>query len=157
MSFSLKKAQFCPMKYDEKTVQAAKDLFVRGQKNQKEIASILSIPPSTLTQWVKKGAWEQERAALAISVDNIIPKILSKINSDIDEGKLSADALAKYCKQLRELSKNSLTINDYHQVMVKFCDYLRLQATRDKCITSEVLQVVVTVQDAFLKSVVNNE
>ena len=145
------------MKYDEKTVQAAKDLFVRGQKNQKEIASILSIPPSTLTQWVKKGAWEQERAALAISVDNLIPKILSKINSDIDEGNLSADALAKYCKQLRELSKNSLTINDYHQVMVKFSDFLRLQAPKDSRITPVVLQVVTTQQDNFLKSIANED
>lgn len=145
------------MKYSEQTIQAAKDLFTRGQKSQKDIATMLSIPPSTLTQWVKKGGWEQERAALAISVDSLIPKILSKINADIDEGKLSADALAKYCKQLRELGKASLTVNDYHQVMVKFCDFLRRAAARDNRITSDLLQVVVSVQDDFLKSVVANE
>ena len=97
------------------------------------------------------------RSSIAISVDTLIPKILAKINSDIDEGNLSADALAKYCKQLRELSKNSLTINDYHQVMVKFSDFLRLQAPKDSRITPVVLQVVTTQQDNFLKSIANEE
>lgn len=145
------------MKYKEQTKQAAKDLYVKGGKSQRDIATMLSIPTSTIAGWVKRENWEQERASIAISVDTLIPKILTKINSDIDEGNLSADALAKYCKQLRELSKNSLTINDYHQVMVKFSDFLRLQAPKDSRITPVVLQVITTQQDNFLKSIANEE
>lgn len=142
------------MKYTEKQKQSARDLYVRGNKSQKEIAEMLSIPTSTLTGWVKKGEWERERASLSLSVDSLVPKILEKINSDIDEGKLSADALAKYCKQLRELNKSQLTINDYFQVMTKFIDHLRMQATTNPKITPQVLQIVVESQDKFLKQVV---
>lgn len=142
------------MKYTEKQKQSAKDLYVRGSKSQKEIAEMLGIPTSTLTGWVKKGEWERERASLSLSVDSLVPKILEKINSDIDEGKLSADALAKYCKQLRELNKSQLTINDYFQVMTKFIDHLRMQATTNPKITPQVLQIVVESQDKFLKQVV---
>lgn len=142
------------MKYTEKQRQSARELYVKSNKSQKEIAEMLSIPTSTLTGWVKKGEWERERASLSLSVDSLVPKILEKINSDIDEGKLSADALAKYCKQLRELNKSQLTINDYFQVMTKFIDHLRMQATTNPKITPQVLQIVVESQDKFLKQVV---
>ncbi len=142
------------MKYNEKIKQSARELYVKSNKSQKEIAEMLSIPTSTLTGWVKKGEWERERASLSLSVDSLVPKILEKINSDIDEGKLSADALAKYCKQLRELNKSQLTINDYFQVMTKFIDHLRMQATTNPKITPQVLQIVVESQDKFLKQVV---
>lgn len=142
------------MKYTEKQKQSARELYVKSNKSQKEIAEMLSIPTSTLTGWVKKGEWERERASLSLSVDSLVPKILEKINSDIDEGKLSADALAKYCKQLRELNKSQLTINDYFQVMTKFIDHLRMQATTNPKITPQVLQIVVESQDKFLKQVV---
>lgn len=145
---------FCTMKYTEKQRQSARELYVKSNKSQKEIAEMLSIPTSTLTGWVKKGEWERERASLSLSVDSLVPKILEKINSDIDEGKLSADALAKYCKQLRELNKSQLTINDYFQVMTKFIDHLRMQATTNPKITPQVLQIVVESQDKFLKQVV---
>lgn len=143
------------MKYSEKTKQAVKDLYIRGGKTQREISAMLDIPASTIAAWAKKEAWEQEKAAIAISVDTLVPKILSKINSDIDNGELSADSLAKYCKQLRELNRAALTINDYHQVMVKFIDYMRLQAGRDSEINSQVLKIVVGMQDDFLKSLAN--
>lgn len=142
------------MKYTEKQKQSARELYVKSNKSQKEIAEMLSIPTSTLTGWVKKGEWERERASLSLSVDSLVPKILERINSDIDEGKLSADALAKYCKQLRELNKSQLTINDYFQVMTKFIDHLRMQATTNPKITPQVLQIVVESQDKFLKQVV---
>lgn len=142
------------MKYTDKQKQSARELYVKSHKSQKEIAEMLGIPTSTLTGWVKKGEWERERASLSLSVDSLVPKILEKINSDIDEGKLSADALAKYCKQLRELNKSQLTINDYFQVMTKFIDHLRMQATTNPKITPQVLQIVVESQDKFLKQVV---
>lgn len=142
------------MKYNEKIKQSARELYVKSNKSQKEIAEMLAIPTSTLTGWVKKGEWEKKRASLSLSVDSLVPKILEKINSDIDEGKLSADALAKYCKQLRELNKSQLTINDYFQVMTKFIDHLRMQATTNPKITPQVLQIVVESQDKFLKQVV---
>lgn len=142
------------MKYNEKIKQSARELYVKSNKSQKEIAEMLSIPTSTLTGWVKRGEWERERASLSLSVDSLVPKILEKINSDIDEGKLSADALAKYCKQLRELNKSQLTINDYFQVMTKFIDHLRMQATTNPKVTPQVLQIVVESQDKFLKQVV---
>lgn len=142
------------MKYTDKQKQSARELYVKSHKSQKEIAEMLGIPTSTLTGWVKKGEWERERASLSLSVDSLVPKILEKINSDIDEGKLSADALAKYCKQLRELTKSQLTINDYFQVMTKFIDHLRMQATTNPKITPQVLQIVVESQDKFLKQVV---
>lgn len=141
------------MKYTEKQKQSARELYVKSHKSQKEIAEILGIPTSTLTGWVKKGNWEQERASISLSVDTLVPKILQKINEDIDNNNLSADALAKYCKQLRELNKSQLTINDYYQVMTKFIDHLRLQATTDSKITPQVLQIVVESQDKFLKSI----
>lgn len=145
------------MKYSEKTKQAVKDLYIKGDKSQRDIAAMFDIPTSTVASWAKKENWEQEKAAIAISVDTLVPKILGKINADIDEGKLSADSLAKYCKQLRELNRAALTINDYHQVMVKFIDYMRLQAGKDTSLSSQVLQTVVTMQDGFLQSLADED
>jgi hypothetical protein len=145
------------MKYTEKQKQSAKDLYVRGNKSQKEIAEMLSIPTSTLTGWVKKGNWEQERASLSLSVDNMIPKILGYIDKKIDEDTLSGDDMAKYCKQLREFSKIKLTINDYYEIMVKFIDSLRRQAVSNHNITPQVLQIVVEAQDKFMKQIAGDE
>lgn len=146
---------FCTMKYTEKQKQSARDLYVRGNKSQKEIAEMLSIPTSTLTGWVKKGEWEKERASLSLSVDTIIPKILQQINAEIEEKNFNADSLIKYTKSIKELYKNELSPNDYHQVMVKFLDHVRMQASTNPKITPQVLQIICEAQDTFLKSIMS--
>ena len=143
------------MKYTEKQKQSAKDLYVRGNKPQKEIAEMLGIPTSTLTGWVKKGEWEKERASLSLSVDTIIPKILQQINDEIEEKNFNADSLAMYAKYIKELYKNELSPNDYNQVMVKFLDHVRMQASTNSKITPQVLQIICEAQDTFLKSIMS--
>lgn len=113
---------------------------------------MLDLPISTLSSWIKREGWDVTRASHAVSIDSLIPKILAKIDQDIDEGKLNADALAKYCKQLRELGKTTLSINDYYQVMTKFIDFARLHAAENDAVTPAFLQTLIRVEESFLKT-----
>lgn len=133
--------------------QKAHDLYVKSQAQQKDIAQLLGITPTCLSSWITRYGWDKEKASLAISTDTLIPKILQQINDKIDDGSLTADSMAKYCKQLRELKKNELSINDHYQVMVKFIDSLRFQAATNKKITAELIQIVISAQDDFLKNI----
>lgn len=144
---------FCRiMKYTSEFKQNIKSLYTKGDRTQKEIAQMFSLPISTLSSWIKREGWDIERASLAVSIDTIIPKILSKIDRELEDDKLTADSLAKYCKQLRELNRSTLNINDYYQVMTKFIDFLRLHAATNDNITPKLLQVVIKAQDEFIKS-----
>ena len=67
----------------------------------------------TLARWVKKGHWEQERQARALSIDEIERSILQSIYA-VSRGEaptLPADAIAKYVTALEKISpKQALPI-----------------------------------------------
>lgn len=121
----------------------SKELFMRG-KPQKEIAQIVNVQEKTLSEWVKKYAWREERDAringAKTQVENI-KKIIGQLTEEriklIDQMEKAeadrdndlfqtlneraskiADEVSKYNKALMNLEKeNRITLSTYVDVM----------------------------------------
>lgn len=136
--------QFCTIimaKDNQRKV--AKELFLQG-KNQKEIARLVTVQEKTISNWVRKYGWKEERDARmnnsksqADSLKTLIGKLtdqrislIKKMETAANEDKLDvyddlqnkankiADEVSKYNKALITIDKeNRISLTVYLDVM----------------------------------------
>lgn len=78
--------QFCTIimaKHNERRL--AKEHFLKSKLTQKEIAQIVGIQEKTLTEWIKKFGWKEERDALFNSAKNQIKNLKNLISKLTDQ------------------------------------------------------------------------
>ena len=68
---------------------------------QKEIAERVGVSQQTLVKWKEDGGWEYKRVAKTVSRDNIINKVLLRLNEMLDNAdEFNADEFSKAANQL---------------------------------------------------------
>jgi len=143
--------------------RTAKELYIKGL-TQKEIASIVKVQEKTISDWVKKFGWKEERDARFNSTKNQIThtkKLISELtqrrmdiiremdkateNNDLEEkerlqkesARISAE-VANYNKTLQNLDKeNRVTLSIYIDVMQSIFNALQKHDVKlyMKCLT----------------------
>lgn len=118
---------------------------------QKDICSRVDITAATLIKWRENGGWEEKRASKNISIDTIISKTLSKINSMLDSEDFNADAFSKAVSQLKKM-KGGVTADDVISVFISYGDWL-ISKGED----NEFVQKTVICQDKYILRMLKNE
>lgn len=123
---------------------------------QKEIAERVGVSQQTLSKWKEDGGWELKRVAKTVSRDQIINKVLLRINEMLDrEEEFNADEFSKAANQLSKL-KQGCTIDDIADILTRFGDWVIEQSASDKTITTEFDQQLTRLQDKYLLNRINN-
>ena len=123
---------------------------------QKEIAERVGVSQQTLSKWKEDGGWELKRVAKTVSCDQIINKVLLRINEMLDsEEEFNADEFSKAANQLSKL-KQGCTIDDIADILTRFGDWVIEQSASDKTITTEFVQQLTQLQDKYLLNRINN-
>ena len=123
---------------------------------QKEIAERVGVSQQTLSKWKEDGGWELKRVAKTVSRDQIINKVLLRINEMLDsEEEFNADEFSKAANQLSKL-KQGCTIDDIADILTRFGDWVIEQSASDKTITTEFVQQLTQLQDKYLLNRINN-
>lgn len=115
----------------------AKSLYVNGNYTQEEIAAKVSTTRQTVARWMREGGWEELKASLTITPDQIIAQIqrqIIEINNRInarDPGNrfatpAEADSLAKLAGAVRKL-ETDIGVADCVSVGMRFLSWLRPQ------------------------------
>lgn len=115
--------------------EIAKTLFINGNYTYEEIAEKVGTTRQTISRWVKEGGWEEIKASVMITPEQIIAQInrqLMEINAAInarEEGKRfatakEADALAKLAGAVKKL-ENDIGVPDCVSVAMRFIAWLR--------------------------------
>ena len=123
---------------------------------QKEIAERVGVSQQTLSKWKEDGGWELKRVAKTVSRDQIINKVLLRINEMLDsEEEFNADEFSTAANQLSKL-KQRCTIDDIADILTRFGDWVIEQSASDKTITTEFVQQLTQLQDKYLLNRINN-
>lgn len=123
---------------------------------QKEIAERVGVSQQTLVKWKDEGGWEYKRVAKTVSRDNIINKVLLRLNEMLDNAdEFNADEFSKAANQLSKL-KQGCTVDDIADILTKFGDWVIEQSASDKTITTGFVQQLTQLQDKYLLNRINN-
>lgn len=115
--------------------EAAKDLFVRGSKTQKEIAKITGISEKTISDWKQAGKWDEQIKSITLTKEEQLKLLysqLSELNGFIskkEEGRRypdskEADALKKITSAIKDL-ETELNIQTYIDVFIAVTSWQR--------------------------------
>lgn len=113
----------------------AKELFLTGKHQQKEIAKMVGAAENTIGRWVKDGKWELLRANLTTTKESVLSNWyaqLAEMNKDIagrDEGQRFAtssesDRMIKISAAIKKL-KTETGIAEAISVCTKVCEFVR--------------------------------
>lgn len=113
----------------------AKSLFINGNFTQEEIAVKVGAARQTVARWIKDGQWEQLKASVTITPQQILAGLnrqIIEINNNInqrEDGKRfatvnEADTLAKLASAIRKI-QTDIGIADIVNVAIRFTDFLR--------------------------------
>lgn len=113
----------------------AKSLFLNGNFTQEEIAEKVGTTRQTVSRWIKDGGWEQLKASMTITPDQILAGLnrqIIEINNNInsrEEGKRfasvpEADTLAKLASAIKKIEQD-VGIADIVNVGIRFTNWLR--------------------------------
>jgi hypothetical protein len=113
----------------------AKLMYLRTNKNQKEIADTVNVAEKTLSKWKTSENWDRLRSSIIITKDEQLRRVYQQINeltSMIEkrpEGERfadssEADTLSKLASTSRSL-ESDLSIADIIDVFMGFTDWLR--------------------------------
>lgn len=123
---------------------------------QKEIAERVGVSQQTLSKWKETGGWELKRVARTVSRDQIINKVLMKLNEMLDSGEeFNADEFSKASNQLKKL-QTGCTIDDIADILTRFGDWVIEKSATDQEITTEFVQLLTKKQDEYLLMRMNN-
>ncbi len=139
----------------QKKRELAQILYVQEKKTEAEIADLLGISKSAVSQWVVKCKWNELRSGVSIAKEQQIMNLyhqINLINEDVmnrpegerkvtvKEAKIIAD-LADAVKKL----ETDIGIAEIVSCGMKFCDFMR-------SMDSEKAKEVNGYWDAFLRS-----
>lgn len=113
----------------------ARSLFLTGQYNQKEIATMCGVTEKSIGKWKEEEGWEAHKLSLLTTRENQLRNlylILENINGatleDIEAGRKvnhkDADAAIKYTAAIRSLEMET-SIADKVEVGTNFINLLR--------------------------------
>lgn len=141
---------------DEAKFEHAYLLFMNGIK-QVEICEKVGISAPTLSAWVNDNDWRAKRAAKTITRQELINKVLQKIDSllntalsdDEADQKGIEDRLSKLSAMVEKLDKQANVV-DAIEVFISFNTWLTSRQAIDKTITPELVKLINRTQDAFV-------
>jgi transposase len=113
----------------------AKELFLTGKHQQKEIAKMVGTSENTLCRWVKDGKWELLRANLTTTKESVLSNWyaqLAELNKEIagrEEGKRFAtssesDRMIKISAAIKKLETET-GIAEITSVCIGLCEFVR--------------------------------
>lgn len=120
----------------------------------KDIAKRIGITPQTLTNWKQKGGWEERRKAQLLSPKVLYEKLLKQLSDLIDEGtpKENSDAIAKICKQVRELQRDT-TAEEIINAISEMSDWI-VKNGKSLNTTNEFFRELTRIQDIYINSII---
>lgn len=139
----------------QKKKELAQILYVQEKKTEAEIAELLGVSRSAVSQWVTKEKWNELRSGVSIAKEQQIMNLYHQINLinedvmnrpdgerkvNVKEAKIIAD-LADAVKKL----ETDIGIAEIVSCGMKFCDFMR-------SMDSEKAKEVNGYWDAFLRS-----
>lgn len=123
---------------------------------QKVIAERAGVSQQTLVKWKEDGGWELKRVAKTVSRDQIVNKVLVKINDMLENGdEFNADEFSKAASQLKKL-QTGCTMDDIADILTGFGDWMIEQSATDKGITTGFIQTLTRYHDKYLLMRTNN-
>lgn len=122
--------------------EIAKDLFLTGKYQQKEIAEKVGVAENTIGRWAKNGKWELLRANLTTTKENVLSNWyaqLSEMNKSIagrPEGERvptssESDRMIKISSAINKLESET-GISEVSSVCIKVCEFTRKNIGLDK-------------------------
>lgn len=109
---------------------AAEELYIHQKKTAQEICNILQISMSTIRRWIKKYGWEDRKKRVeqsswsaALSLQEVIPKLIQKLDNDASAS--NVDALLKAIKSLKAIEKNTDIVGHALQIFRDFSIFLK--------------------------------
>lgn len=134
----------------------AKTLYLKENLTQQEIADRVGVSRVSVSNWVRAGKWEEQRAGITLTREEQVRNLyrqVAEINRAIatrDEGNRfatsqEADIIGKLSKSIRQMETEA-GIADVISVLTRFIDFLRpLDLEKAKDVTS--------LADAYIKSI----
>lgn len=118
-----------------KKKELAKQIYLRDNLSQKEIAEMVEVSTKTLCKWVNDEKWDTEKSAYTITREQQIQRIyghISAINQAISDREppqnvpdaKEADTLNKLAAAIKKL-ENEVGIAEIIGVSMKVCNFLR--------------------------------
>lgn len=141
----------------EQQREHARLLYMQGEP-QKSIAEKVGVSAQTITKWVSEGNWEQSRAAVNITRQELVNKILKSIdvllvdladNPSPEKTAASADKLVKFAATVEKLDKKASVV-DVIEVFLAFSRWLRHRMSFDPNVTPELLKTINHYHDLFI-------
>ena len=119
----------------EATKKLAKELFLTGKHQQKEIAAMVGVSEKTVGKWVKEGKWEYVRANLTTTKETVLANWygqLAEMNQTISEreqGKRyptasESDRMIKISAAIKKLETET-GIAEITNVCIGLCEFVR--------------------------------
>lgn len=121
----------------------------------KDIAKRVGVSAQTLTSWKQKGAWEERRNAQILSPKTLYNNLKQQLKKLIDEGdpKGNADAIAKICKQIKELQRDT-TVDDIINVVTEMSDWI-VKNGKSLGTTNDFFVELTRIQDIYIQSMID--
>lgn len=108
----------------DNTVDIAEYLFMR-RCPQKDIAAKVGRSESTIAEWVKRYGWKEKRAGVRISRNEMVAKLLQRIDDLLNEDgpSINTTELLRIAKSIKTLDKE-VGLIDYIDCLMDFGQWL---------------------------------
>ena len=131
----------------------AKELYLTGKKQQKEIAKLVSVSEQTISKWVKEEKWELLRANLTTTKESVLANWyaqLAELNNEItnrEEGKRyptasETDSMVKISTSIKKLETET-GIADITSVCRGVCEFVRQYDVEDSKRISDIFDAYI--------------
>lgn len=141
----------------ENKKELARVLYLNGM-SRNEIAQRVEVSEVTVTNWAKKYAWKEARAAKNITRPELVNKLLLTIDKLIEQVNESDDAtliaglgdkLAKLSSVIEKLDKKANVV-DAIEVFMAFSKWIEYRSTIDPEVTPELMKAINKYQDLYI-------
>jgi uncharacterized protein YjcR len=124
-------------------------LYYYNNETQKAIAEKIGVSCVTVNKWVKEEEWEAKRAAKFITRQELVAKMLKKINEKLESGQWTADEMVKATTAIEKLDKQTNVVT-IMEVFTKFDNWLVSRMQFDTELTPELVNQIHRYHDLFI-------
>lgn len=141
----------------EKAKHLARILYMNGEQG-KDIADKVGVSAVTISRWINDNKWKELRAAKNVTRPELVNKILSQIDTLLDNAAMSdkpedtaglADRLSKLASIVEKLDKRANVV-DSIEVFMSFNGWLENRSALDKELTTTLRQDINRYQDMYI-------
>lgn len=133
----------------------AKELYLTGHFNQKQIAEKVGCTEKTISKWIRAEEWEDLKANFLITKPQILKQTYAQINAihEVIQGREKgaqfattgeADILSKLSASIKNLEQD-LSISQVIDVFVEFTNWL-------KKVDVDSAKAFIQLQDGYIKT-----